>query len=329
MGIMKINTKFYRPILVLLCLVILFASGCSGKGETNTDVSEKGDDIDYFTTGTQFQFAGEQDGYQLVADNANFSLLMEPETFTMFVKNKKTGYTWKTNYPYIDDSVKAEYMSQLDLVYFNSSNKEIKYNSYNYSVASHTEYNKMVATYALSDNRQGIRVVYKIGESIDDAYFPKGLSAQTFQTLYDAMDDEGKMQLELYFDNILVLDYDDLKDDVISILYRDQFMRDEYNALTGEAKEKYLEETPPVQELDEKMIPAKTGEFSKLGKVAIFECSTVGKNQKVEFVNTYLNPTIAQISDKNPGMDIPKGCATITLPLHHTNECCATRPKHK
>ena len=53
MGIMKVKTKLFRLIMLLLCFALLFVTGCSNNVdvETATDGEDK-DEVDTFTAGT-------------------------------------------------------------------------------------------------------------------------------------------------------------------------------------------------------------------------------------------------------------------------------------
>ena len=266
MGIMKVKTKLFRLIMLLLCFALMFVTGCSNNVdvETATD-GEDNDEVDTFTAGTEFVSSGTQDGYSIVADNANYTLLLDESDATLRVKNKKTGYVWKTNLteddfanqPNIDEGVKAEYMSQLDLVYYDGTGKRINYNSYSYAVQSNDEYNKTVAYYQLPSGKDGIRIVYKIGENIDDAYFPAALTVDTYNTLYEAMDDEGKFQLELY----------------------------------------YLEGLLSYKTLSDAERSSVMAEFKNIKKVDIYKSQPGSKIQMAAFVNDYLKPVIPKIYD--------------------------------
>ncbi len=265
MGIMKVKTKLFRLIMLLLCFALLFVTGCSNNNDTETPTDGDGkDEVDIFTAGTEFVASGTQDGYSVVSDNANYTLLLDETTATLRVKNKKTGFVWKSNlteedfvnYSKIDESVKAEYMSQVDLVYYDGTGKRVNYNSYSYAVQGNDSLNKTVAYYQLSGGKEGVRVVYKIGESVDDAFFPAALTVDAYNALYNAMDDEGKFQLELYYLEGL-LNYDTLSD----------------------------AERASV-----------TAEFKNIKQIDIYKSSQGSKIQMAAFVNDYLKPAIPKIT---------------------------------
>lgn len=264
MGIMKVKTKLYRLIMLLLCFALLFVTGCSNNSEDAGDGAE-GNEVDTFTAGTEFVPSGTQDGYSIVADNSNYTLLLDEATATLLVKNKKTGYAWKTNltesdfanHPNIDEGVKAEYMSQLELVYYDGTGKRVNYNSYAYGVQRNEEHNKTVGYYNLPDGKQGIRIVYNIGESVDDAFFPAALRVDTYNALYEVMDEEGRFSLELYYLDGL-LSYETLSD---------------------------VERTSIL------------AEFKNLKDGDIYKSAQGSKIQMAAFVNDHLREAVAQISE--------------------------------
>jgi len=265
MGIMKIKTKLLRFIMLLLCFALLFVTGCSNNNDVETATDGDDNEVGSFTAGTEFVASGTQDGYSLVADNANYTMLLDEATATLRIKNKKTGYVWKsnlteddfTNYPNIDDGVKAEYMSQLNLVYYDGSGNEFIYNSYAYAVKNNDSYNKTVGFYNLPNGKSGVRIVYNMGESVDDAFFPAALSVDTYNALYEAMDDEGKFQLELY----------------------------------------YLEGLLSYKTLSDVEKSSIVAEYKNIKNVDIYKGFPASKIQKASFVSEYLKPAIAKISD--------------------------------
>ena len=207
--------------LILLCLaLVLSITGC--KGETGTDGGDASTtetaeeesvlDIDLNNLeGSVFTSRGTADveGYDLVADNSNYQLMIDPETMTVCVKVKSTGYIWRSNLGESDfaesttvDSTKDKYMSQILLNYYDENNKSTIFTSYRDALLNNSEYAPTVKCYAM-DN--GIRVAYKIGQTIDYYLLPDVLTVETYNSISESLKPAEKNQFQSFY---LLNEYD-------------------------------------------------------------------------------------------------------------------------
>lgn len=210
------KTGFKHLSVILLCLaLVLSITGCKGSDSTDgtdavssTDAAEEESvlDIDLNNLeGTEFSSRGAADveGYDLVADNSNYQLMIDPDTMTVCVKVKSTGYIWRSNLgesDFVDsttvDSTKDKYMSQVLLNYYDENNKSTIFTSYRDALLNNSEYAPTVKCYAM-DN--GIRVAYKIGKSIDYYLLPDVLTVDTYNSICDLLTPAQKNQFESFY----------------------------------------------------------------------------------------------------------------------------------
>ncbi len=199
------KTYIYKSFLVFLCLCLLLSvAGCS-KEKTTVITNESGEEVEplvALSTGADYLALGTSQNMDLVAENDQYQLLLDPQTATVAVYVKATGHLWKSNLSedeaegIVNEDVKYEYMSQVLISYYNSSNSEVIYDSYRYSVLSNDAAYPTLAYYSL-DN--GLRVAYTIGQSIDYFYMPAVLTEEYFQELTGLMNpDDAEMFGFLY-----------------------------------------------------------------------------------------------------------------------------------
>lgn len=205
------KTFIYKSFSVLLCLCLLFATaGCSEE-----EPKPETDEIETLSTGSDFIALGTSQGMELVAENDAYRLLLDPDTATVAVYVKSSGYLWKSNLDpetassITNEDVMYEYMSQLLISYYNSSNSEIIYDSYRYAVLENNEYNQSVKYYAL-DN--GLRTVYKIGQSINYFYMPAVLTQEYFDELTSQMSEEDALVFGSYYETLV---YEEISPELI------------------------------------------------------------------------------------------------------------------
>lgn len=210
------KTGFKHLSVILLCLaLVLSITGCKGSDSTDgtdavssTDAAEEESvlDIDLNNLeGTEFSSRGAADveGYDLVADNSNYQLMIDPDTMTVCVKVKSTGYIWRSNLgesDFVDsttvDSTKDKYMSQVLLNYYDENNKSTIFTSYRDALLNNNEYAPTVKCYAM-DN--GIRVAYKIGKTIDYYLLPDVLTVDTYNSICDLLTPAQKNQFQSFY----------------------------------------------------------------------------------------------------------------------------------
>ncbi len=201
------KTGFKHLSVILLCLALLLSiTGCGSSTDTDSDndavSSTSSDDLEEQSVldidlnnleGTKFTSRGQADveGYDLVADNSNYQLMIDPETLTVCVKVKSTGYIWKSNLSESDfaesttvESTKEKYLSQILINYYDSNNKSTVFSSYKDALLNNNEYAPTVMCYAM-DN--GIRVAYKIGTTIDYYLLPDVMTVDTYNEIYEKL----------------------------------------------------------------------------------------------------------------------------------------------
>ena len=160
----------------------LSSSGSSSANEYDIAL----DDLE----GTVFTSNGQTDqpGYDLVAENADYQMMINQDDLTVMVKVKSTGYTWKTNLTEeeletsdIYDDTKNQYMSQIMLTYYDANNKRNTFNSYTDALENNNEYSPTVRCYSIEN---GVRLVYKICNNFDYFFIPDVMTEESYQILY-------------------------------------------------------------------------------------------------------------------------------------------------
>ena len=199
----------YSKMLALV-LILGIAFGLVGCGNSENGAQSGGNGVSSGKVETtDFRSIGSAQGMQLVAENDNIQLLIDPVSTTVGVFIKATGYLWKSNLSTSEvDTKLAEdvinrFQSQLSVTYSNNRNNVTTYNSYEHSVLKN-----QFEIYSM-DN--GVQIVYTIGESNDDFLFPEVLTEKTFDDLVAKMSEEdAEFVKEFYLFN----SYDQLTADV-------------------------------------------------------------------------------------------------------------------
>ncbi len=200
---------FYKSFLLLLCLCLLLSVVGCGDDKT-TDTEEDVLSLENLNTGMEYLSGGFNQGMELVAENDQLQLLLDPATATVGVYVKATKYLWKSNLDektasvIYNDDVKFEYMSQLLISYYNASNSEVVYDSYRYGVLEDA-----VKYYGLEN---GVRIVYQIGQNIDDFFMPTVLTQEWMDKLTADMSEEDKEMFAMYYEPLV---YDEVSDELI------------------------------------------------------------------------------------------------------------------
>lgn len=257
------KNKLYRILSVLLCLCLLLSVVGCGEDKSSGNQEEKQDiSLESLATGNAYKAQAEQwrEGMDKVAENGDYELLLDPKDASIAVYVKSTGYMWRSNLnedtamAITNDDVKDEYMSQLILSYYDSSNKEIFYNSYRHGVQEET-----FAFYGI-DN--GVRVVYQIGKNIDDVLVPRIIPGEWMDKLTEGLSNYDVFKLTTFW--YQRLSYDELAENDTQI----KTIKNEYksfgpgsvfyqldtNSKTEKQKlyEKYFKEKiPGFEELEE------------------------------------------------------------------------------
>lgn len=201
----------YKSFLVFLCLCLLLSVvGC---GEDKTDELEAEDilSLDNLDTGLEYLSGGANQGMEVVSENDQLQLLLDPATATVGVYVKATKYLWKTNLDektasvILNDDVKSEYMSQLLVSYYNASGSEVTYDSYRYGILEDA-----VKYFGLEN---GVRVVYQIGQNIDDFFMPVVLTEEWVEKLTADMDEMDKEMFMMYYEPLV---YEEVSEELLS-----------------------------------------------------------------------------------------------------------------
>ncbi len=220
------KTYIFKSILVLLCLSLVFSlAGCSAKKDDVVlgDDGEELSPIEQLSTGSDFVPLGTtEQGLEIVAENDQYQLLLDPETASISVLVKSTGHIWRSNLD--EETAKAipnedvmnEYMSQLIITYYNSRNAPTKYNSYQFGVLANDGVNPTLKYYH-RDN--GLRVAYTIGESIDYFYTPVILTEKRYNDLLAQMTPEQVEGFSFMYEQLV---YDDITPELIDS-YKHQY----------------------------------------------------------------------------------------------------------
>lgn len=263
-------------------MLILSMVGCGGsEEETSSDsgsaLSSSGsssaneydialDDLE----GTVFTSNGQTDqpGYDLVAENADYQMMINQDDLTVMVKVKSTGYTWKTNLTEeeletsdIYDDTKNQYMSQIMLTYYDANNKRNTFNSYTDALENNNEYSPTVRCYSI-DN--GVRVVYKIGNNIDYFLLPDVMTEETYQSLYSKLSPDDQSTFESYYLFTKYSDIDEEQKGVIASTYPLIKTKDLYiiQPISKVQKERFVNQALRAAGITLDMV---TDEYEKIG----------------------------------------------------------------
>lgn len=209
------KNKLLKIVSLLLCLCLLLSVVGCGKEESSSKKEET--DISLETLAKfAYKKQGSSQGMDLVAQNSQYELLLDPETATIAVHVKDTGYIWRSNLTedsgalgVPNEDVRDEYMSQLILSYYDASNKEIFFNSYRHGVVEEN-----VAFYGLTEgdteggSQVGVRIAYQIGKNIDDVLVPYVITSRWMDELTkdmsrrDALLFKNKWYVELKYEDV-------------------------------------------------------------------------------------------------------------------------------
>ncbi len=200
----------YKSFLVFLCLSLMLSVVGCGDDKTETKQEEDILSLENLSTGMEYLSGGASQGMDLVAENSQLQLLLDPATATVGVYVKATKHLWKSNLDektasvILNDDVKAEYMSQLLVSYYNASGSEVVYDSYRYGVLE-----EAVQYYGLEN---GVRVVYQIGQNIDDFFMPVILTEEWMEKLTADMDETDKEMFMMYYEPLV---YEEVSEELL------------------------------------------------------------------------------------------------------------------
>ncbi len=219
------KTYIYKSFLVLLCICMLVTATSCKKEATVGGVDKEWTIDDLAGTAYSAKGTDAETQMDIVASNDGYDLLMDRNTATIAVRNKATGYLWKTNADDNDqlslsesEAAYKEYRSQLLLTYYDGSRKPVNYNSFEHAVDQHREDDPTLRFYSLNN---GVRVVYTIGQSDDAFYVPKHIYKEDFdkilskitpeqqQAFINAMEEQGSFGMN-FADYYEEQDYDSL-----------------------------------------------------------------------------------------------------------------------
>lgn len=155
------------------CLALLLLStgaGCGGKGVSG----QRQEPIPTH----EYTRLGEYEGYDLVARNDRFSLLLDPQTYAVALLDQSSGALWTSTpaaeeFESLADSVQAEYQSQLLVTYYNSKRQETFFSSYTDAVKK-----EQVELYGIEN---GVKVVYSLGEVGKSFVLPEVITQETLE----------------------------------------------------------------------------------------------------------------------------------------------------
>ncbi|MBR6548002.1 MAG: hypothetical protein IKT68_00520 [Clostridia bacterium] len=214
----------YKSILVLLCVGLLMSIiGCSENQEGTVDGVKKWT-LAELNTGTQYKALSvdAETGMDVVASNNAYDMLFDQDNATIGIRDKATGYVWKTNSTpddftgnmYSLSEQEREYCSQLQLTYYDHRHQPVNYNSFEHAVMQNRDDDKRMYFYGLNN---GMRIVYVIGQSEEAFYVPTYMFKEDFDALVNAIPQEaidkfiaegsdyGASTLDVYYDEF---DYD-------------------------------------------------------------------------------------------------------------------------
>ena len=201
----------FKSFLVFLCLCLLLSVVGCGDDKTSTTQEEDILSLENLNTGIEYLSGGNNLGMDLVAENDQLQLLLDPATATIGAYVKATKYLWKSNLDektasvIINDDVKSEYMSQLLISYYNASGSEVVYDSYRYGILQDT-----VDYFGLEN---GVRVVYQIGQNIDDFFMPTILTEEWMEKLTANMDEMDKEMFMMYYEPLV---YEEVSEELLN-----------------------------------------------------------------------------------------------------------------
>ena len=122
------KTYIYKAFLLLLSLSLLLSVVACSSNESTPEEETLG--IEQLNTGIAFTPQSYLDGWDVVAENDQYQLLLDQNTATVAVYVKSTGYIWKSNLSEDEvaevenDDVKEDYLSQLLISYYDGWKKE-------------------------------------------------------------------------------------------------------------------------------------------------------------------------------------------------------------
>lgn len=140
------------------------------------------------------------EGMETAAENEFLILYVNPATTEIAVKDKRSGAIWYSNPQNREDDPvatgynKAKLNVQVEISYFDSTGKPLKYDNYTHSVQN--------GQYVIEKVSDGLNIVYTLGEVKSDIdAIPKYISEERFQTLIlDKIEDSGdKREVEKRF----------------------------------------------------------------------------------------------------------------------------------
>lgn len=198
------------------------AVGCSEEDGTVDGVKQW--TLEELNTGTQYKALSVdgETGMDVVASNNAYDMLLDQKTATIGIRDKSTGYVWKTNATpddftgnmYSLSAQEREYCSQLQLTYYDHRHQPVSYNSFEHAVMQNRDDDRRMYYYGLNN---GLRIVYVIGQSEETFYVPTYIFKEDFDALLAAIPQEaidkfiaegsdyGASSLDIYYDEY---DYD-------------------------------------------------------------------------------------------------------------------------
>ncbi len=205
----------YKPFLVLLCLCLLLSAAGCAKDDAAPAGEDGAEQTDLLNDGVPYTPLGVSHGLTLVAENDRYQLLLDEATSTIGVYVKASGYLWKSNLgeeevaAISNEEIAYDYRSQVLISYYNSSNTEVLYNSYQYAVMENDEYNPTVKYF---ERENGLRIVYRIGQNVDDFYMPMVLTQEYYDRLFGQLSPEDAETLSFYYEPLV---YDEVDPELI------------------------------------------------------------------------------------------------------------------
>lgn len=140
-------------------------------------------------------YEGEEE--ELVLENDNLRLVMDPSTTQFALTVKDSGMVWYSNPPDAADDAKAltlekgNLQSTLLLVYSTINGVDTIFNNYSYSMENQI--------YEIEADADSIRVNYTIGEMEKEFVIPPAISQERMEAYLEKMSNSDKMMVESYY----------------------------------------------------------------------------------------------------------------------------------
>ncbi|MDD2361523.1 MAG: DUF5696 domain-containing protein [Oscillospiraceae bacterium] len=190
-------------IFSIFALIILSLSACNNKSNTGTGPKSK-DETQIVET--PFTPLGNEDGFDIAAQDSEISLLLNREYGLILLKNNKssaiiptTGYDKDLSGIALENT-KNVVKSNIVLEFYDNRNKETIFNSYEHSIKDNQVKYSSIKIENDSGIENGFRAYYTIGKPDTRTALPDVMTAKTMDELvFPKIDNEQKEMIKLYY----------------------------------------------------------------------------------------------------------------------------------